>query len=308
MMEALFDQIVAPAEGLSSNPGPRTAHHLAIGGWQAGETREEARPIRRRSLHHLFELEECRGLDDLLDPLGVIHTGQLDEDPVSLDALPLDHGFGDTELIDAVVDGLQTLAHRLIADETLDIRFEGHGPTRAALGDVVVGEVPSDHVFQGLAVGARWNLHRETERLGIHRGGAEGHALVCRKTHQSLGGVVQLGLDGVVGLDLKHQMNSTFEVKAPTDFFLRWPERPQGSRYNSHDHDDSPQNLFFHSRLRRSAFARGSVVAHEAGHRRCADSYFCVFAHLDKKGVVLDRRHGPVDTPAGHDPIALFEC
>ena len=79
-------------------------------------------------------LQDGGDLDELLDPLGVVDAGQLDDDLVR--ALPLDERLGDAESVDPVVDRLLGLADRLVAEELDDERLEGQvGPVA---GEAVV--------------------------------------------------------------------------------------------------------------------------------------------------------------------------
>ena len=76
-------------------------------------------PVRERGLRvgalvDQLELEQ-RGLaDEGLGPRRILHARELDQDAVL--ALLLDGRLGDAELVDAVADGLEPLAHRQVAD------------------------------------------------------------------------------------------------------------------------------------------------------------------------------------------------
>ena len=117
---------------------------------------------------------------------GIIHAGQLDENAVALETLALDQRLGDAELVDPVVDGLQPLAHRLVADLPLDVGLEGQGPALRTGGEIVVREVVADHLVERGAIRARRHLDGELQIFRVDLGRAQGDLLVAGETDEPL--------------------------------------------------------------------------------------------------------------------------
>ena len=76
--------------------------------------------IRPSLVVHELQLEEAGRPDDLLHAGRVVDSRELDQDPVR--PLPADEGLGHAEGVDAVPDGLDGLAHRLVLDRHLSRR------------------------------------------------------------------------------------------------------------------------------------------------------------------------------------------
>ncbi len=76
---------------------------------------EQGRLVGGRAGLDELPFQDGGDLDQLLDAVGVVDAGQLDDDLVV--ALPLDEGLGDAQAVDAVVDRFLGLVDRLVAEE-----------------------------------------------------------------------------------------------------------------------------------------------------------------------------------------------
>ena len=102
---------------------PRTTS--ASSGTDAVEGLEQGRLVGGRAGLDQLPLQDGGDLDQVLDPLGIVDAGQLDDDLVG--ALPLDERLGDAELVDPVADRLQGLVDGLVAQELGGERLQGEG-------------------------------------------------------------------------------------------------------------------------------------------------------------------------------------
>src|SRR6266540_4070116 len=82
--------------------------------------------VGRGSLLDQLQLQERRALDQVLDPLGVVDAGQLNQDPVR--SLAGDQGLGDAELVHPVADRLDRLRHRVVLRLAAARILQGEAP------------------------------------------------------------------------------------------------------------------------------------------------------------------------------------
>ncbi len=73
---------------------------------------------RERTLLHQLQLEQTRRTDDVLGAVHIVEAGKLDADVVAVLSLTGDARLGDAELVDATLDRLLRLDHRLFTQLT----------------------------------------------------------------------------------------------------------------------------------------------------------------------------------------------
>ena len=198
--------------------------------------------LHRRPLIEQLELEQRRLADQGLGPFGILNTRQLDQDAVL--ALTGDGRLGHAELIHAIADRLDALAHGEIG-QPLDLGIGEHeleGPGGRVL---VAAQEPSELVRRGQRVVPVLGRGELDGDRGTALAGDAGNAdaLALEGGLQILGRPIGLAGDGLVGLHAQDQMDASLEVEAEVDRFLRRvevPERPQDDDGNDRDPDPDP--------------------------------------------------------------------
>ncbi len=172
-----------------------------------------------------------------------VTPGQLHDELVEA-ALPRHDRFGDAELVDAPLDRLQRLRHRLLAQ--------------------LVPDVGLHHV--GIAAaGARLAIE---DRIGLDRGGAESLVVLDALDHelsrvggfeardddagrgqrlaQPLDGGVRLQPQRIVGLDAEDQVDTALEVETELDLLFGRVEREDRERDDAENDGDFPAKILVH--------------------------------------------------------------
>ena len=199
---------------------------LHVLGDLAAEVLEERFLVGGRPGLDELPLEDGRDLDEVLDPLGVVDAGELDDDP--LRALPLDERLGDAELVDAVADGLPDLVDGLVLEELDDRRLQGEGQLVPGEGVIPVPRVLVDEV-PGLAFLVRGGPGEDEPAGPLLGGRLEGDVVLLEQLLEPGDLLVGFDVDGVVGDDLEDQVDAALEVQAELDLVLgrdrpgRWP-------------------------------------------------------------------------------------
>jgi hypothetical protein len=189
------------------------------------------------------ELEEGGALDQLAHPVGVVDAGELHDDAVA--ARRLDHRLGDAVGVDAVVDRLLRLvdgggahlggglvAHR--EDQVLILPLDL--PARQVLGDQLAGGVT--------------RLRRRGGDGELPVAGAAplqaGGALVLAEIEQPRHVGVGLGPQGVLGVDLQHEVHAPLQVEAEIDLFFRRIGQGNADHRHREDQQPAPEQITIH--------------------------------------------------------------
>src|SRR5262249_19586632 len=173
-----------------------------------------------------------------LGPPRVLDPGELDQDPVL--ALLLDGRLGDAELVDAVPDRLERLAHGQVAElDDLARPEDQHDAARRLVGflrleDPDVGE----DALGVLPLRGRGELDGQL-------GGAaaldarDGDALPLELAADGVAGAVDLGGQRLVHLDAQHEVDAALEIEAEVDGPLRRVEEPRRQGDDGHHDGDA---------------------------------------------------------------------
>ena len=230
------------AEGLV---GPR--HDLHVRGHDAVPRLQQQLAREGGAVLDQLQLEEAGRADDLLRPLHVLDAGQLHEDLVAGHAVGGDDGLGDAELVDAALDGLQGLPHRLLAKLALDARQHAEGVAAGAVAPPVVAhlqEVVGDAPELLVAVGG------DALDPNLRRGGGAGREQLdadeARLLPQLLG--VRLGLhpQRVVGLHPQHEVDAAPEIEAEPHLVLGRIDGESGRGRHREDGQQLPAQVLLH--------------------------------------------------------------
>ena len=206
------------------------------------------RGLRVGALVHHLELEQ-RGLaDEGLGARRILHARELHQDAVL--ALLLDGRLGDAELVDAVADGLEPLAHRQIADVLGLARLERQHHAAGGL----IGFLP---VEGGQDLVGR--LHRRVPalrrgELEDELGGAapldprDADAALLQLGLRGVPRPLDLGFEGLVHVHPEDQMDAPLEVQAQVDRLGGRVQVPDRHRDDDDDESDADSELTAHPR------------------------------------------------------------
>gem|GEM_PF-7000977 len=208
----LFDQVDA---GMPS--GRVAPDDFGVIRDRSAEGLKQGRLILGRTGFDQLPFQDGRDLDQILDPLGIVHSGELDHDLVL--PLALDERLGYAELVDAVPDGLHCLDDGLVLEK-------GHGRRLQGKRDPVGHErsVPVAGVLRDQVPGLDLLIHiqageDEAARLFLGRG-REPDGVFLEQVGESDDFLVGFAVEGVVGHDLEDQMDASLEIQAELDFSL----------------------------------------------------------------------------------------
>ena len=179
-----------------------------------------------RTAFEELQLEERRGLNDVLGARDVGDARQLDEQLVAVVAVRGDIGFGHAELIHATVDRVVRLHHRLFAEAPGDVGAHGELVGAADRRRTIVvggGLLLRDAAELGVFVlrdafdpEGRWR--RDVDRAHRH---ARGRQRLTKLLSHRLGRNAQ----GVVAVHPHHQMHAALEVEAELQLLGHQPRR-----------------------------------------------------------------------------------
>src|ERR1035437_4936564 len=204
--------------------------HLGIQRQHAAMLREDRFAAGERPVLDFGNFQNGRRADQFLDARRIVHARQLYQYLVLIARPPvlLHRWLRQPELVDAVADGLDGSFHRVSLERH---QFGGLEPHRVVAGVLrsqhIGGIAVVDDAAEGARLGGRDALDVDLDVIGIlnprgivaiHAG--PGDALLAEILLEALHGLVGIRFDGVLYLDLEHQVAAALEVQPKLDVVL----------------------------------------------------------------------------------------
>ena len=109
------------------------------------------------------------------------------------------------------------------------------GPGADAGVDVVAGHPAVRKLPEGRSVGIGRHVDREAQVVDVALSLRERQTFLLRPADKPLGRIVELRLDGIIGLHLQHQVNTTGKIESVVDLLSGRVQRPhtEGHHYQN---------------------------------------------------------------------------
>src|SRR6266545_3754309 len=172
-------------------------------------------------------------------------TRELDQDAVV--ALLLNRGLRHPELVHAVADRLQPLAHREVPERGDLLRPERqHHAARRLIGLLDL-EPPrlAEHALRVVPGLGRRELDHEVGGAAP-LDAARADPLLLQLATDRVALPLRLGLERLVHVHAEHEVNATLQVQPQVDRLLRRVEVPDGAHDDGHDDPDAERQMLAH--------------------------------------------------------------
>ena len=182
--------VVTGAGRLAGRGFDRARQDLHVGRHVVAERLPRRVLVRERALLDQLQLELRGRADDLLGAVHVGHAGQLHQDLVG-GAVARHDRLGDAQLVDAALDRLQRLVHRVVAQLVDDVRLEREGvacrrSATAVVVDVDLGQrVAERRILVGRTPATR-ELRRARSTVDAADGDVRGLQLLAQPVGRGL--------------------------------------------------------------------------------------------------------------------------